>query len=209
MELMNFSKEEPDLKSVLVCNQKGGVGKSLIADELAFAMERCGTPCNFYDLDNQGGTIHTTHEVDGAVVQIVDTPGALQRDIMQWMDDADIIVIPFRPTSRDIPPLVRMMEIADAHAKGKPVLYVQNAWNRYRASQDFHAWFKDFMKDRPDTPLIVVPQSEQFVQATAADKSVVDHAPRSTAATSIKQVSNWVRSMLGLRTEPVMPVEGV
>lgn len=197
------------MKSVLVCNQKGGVGKSLIADELAFAMERCGTKCGFYDLDEQGGTIHTTHKVEGAEVQIIDTPGALQRDIIEWMEGADIIVIPFRPTSRDIPPLVRMMEIADAHAKGKPVLYVQNAWNRYRASQDFQEWIKDHMKSRPDFMMMVVPQSEQFVQASAADMSVVDFAPRGQAAASIKQVSNWVRSMLGLRPEPVMPVEGV
>ena len=28
------------MKTVLVCNQKGGVGKTLIADELAFALER-------------------------------------------------------------------------------------------------------------------------------------------------------------------------
>ena len=32
-------------------NQKGGVGKTLIADELAYALERDEIPFNFYDLD--------------------------------------------------------------------------------------------------------------------------------------------------------------
>lgn len=105
------------MKSVLVCNQKGGVGKSLIADELAFAMDRCGTPYSFVDLDDQGGTIHRTKETEGAEVQIVDTPGALKKDIVGWMEAADIILIPFRPTSREIPPLERMIEIADTHAR--------------------------------------------------------------------------------------------
>ena len=39
------------MKTVLVCNQKGGVGKTLIADELAFALERDGIPYNFIDLE--------------------------------------------------------------------------------------------------------------------------------------------------------------
>lgn len=48
--------------NILVCNQKGGVGKSLIADELAFSFERSGIPLNFYDLDSQGGTIHRSQK---------------------------------------------------------------------------------------------------------------------------------------------------
>ncbi len=45
------------MKRVLICNQKGGAGKSLIADESAFAMERRHTPCSFWDPD-----IRTMHE---------------------------------------------------------------------------------------------------------------------------------------------------
>ena len=40
------------MKNILVCNQKGGVGKSLIADELAFSFERSGIPVSFFDLDS-------------------------------------------------------------------------------------------------------------------------------------------------------------
>ena len=48
------------MKNILICNQKGGVGKSLIADELAFSFERSQIPLSFFDLDRQGGTIHQT-----------------------------------------------------------------------------------------------------------------------------------------------------
>lgn len=56
------------MKTILVCNQKGGVGKSLVADEIAFSFERSGIPVSFYDLDTQGGTLHETHEADAAQV---------------------------------------------------------------------------------------------------------------------------------------------
>jgi len=54
------------MKTILVCNQKGGVGKSLVADEIAFSFERSGIPVSFYDLDAQGGTLHRTREADAA-----------------------------------------------------------------------------------------------------------------------------------------------
>lgn len=65
--------EVSDMKTILVCNQKGGVGKSLVADEIAFSFERSGIPVSFYDLDAQGGTLHRTREADGAQVALVDT----------------------------------------------------------------------------------------------------------------------------------------
>ena len=73
------------MKTILVCNQKGGVGKSLVADEIAFSFERSGIPTSFYDLDAQGGTLHKTREVDGAEVAVVDTPGALQEALSEWL----------------------------------------------------------------------------------------------------------------------------
>ena len=85
------------MKTILVCNQKGGVGKSLVADEIAFSFERSGIPVSFYDLDAQGGTLHRTHEADGAQVAVVDTPGALQEALSEWLKEADVVVIPPAP----------------------------------------------------------------------------------------------------------------
>lgn len=83
-----------------------------------------------------------------------------------------------------------------------------NAWNRYKASQDFEEWLQVRQQERNQSmQILVVPQSEMFVQASAAEISVVERDPRCMASTSIKQVTNWVRSRLGLRPEPVMPVE--
>lgn len=129
------------MKTILVCNQKGGVGKSLVADEIAFSFERSGIPVSFYDLDTQGGTLHKTHEEDGAQVAVVDTPAALQEGLADWLKEADVVVIPTRTTSRDIEPLMRMRKAVfkNGHAK---IVYVMNGWNRFKASHDFMEWFE-------------------------------------------------------------------
>ena len=109
------------MRKILVCNQKGGVGKSLIADELVFSFERSGIPVAFLDLDGQGGTIHKTDRNEDAEVAVVDTPGALQPQLKAWLFDADLIIIPTRTTSRDIEPLCRMKEAVEAAGKSDHV----------------------------------------------------------------------------------------
>lgn len=135
------------MKTILVCNQKGGVGKSLVADEIAFSFERSGIPVSFYDLDAQGGTLHKTNEADGAQVAVVDTPGALQEALSDWLKEADVVVIPTRTTSRDIEPLMRMRKAVFKHGRAK-IVYVMNGWNRFKASRDFMEWFGGLAGDQ-------------------------------------------------------------
>lgn len=73
------------MKTILVCNQKGGMGKSLVVDEVAFSFECSGILVSFYDLDAQGATLHRTHEADGRQVAVVDTSGALQEALSDWL----------------------------------------------------------------------------------------------------------------------------
>lgn len=184
---------------ILVCNQKGGVGKSLIADELAFSFERSRIPLSFYDLDSQGGTLHRTAKRPDAKVAVVDTPGALQAQMKDWVAESDIVVIPTRTTARDIEPLVRMRQVVAANARpGVPVVYVLNGWNRWRASSDFKEWLQGQAKG---LVLYALPQSEQFVQAGAAGKSVVEYARVSPAARATLELCNAVRKMAGFRPE--------
>lgn len=187
------------MKKILICNQKGGVGKSLIADELAFSFERSGIPLAFLDLDGQGGTIHKTIPNGDAEVAVIDTPGALQAQLKDWLADADLVIIPTRTTSRDIEPLQRMQRAIQTSVRhGVPVLYVLNGWNRWRASSDFLAWFKDQTKPENITKL---PQSEQFVQAGAAEISVVEYARGSSAAKATLNVVNTIRKLADFKTE--------
>ena len=185
------------MKTILVCNQKGGVGKSLIADEIAFSFERSGVPVSFYDLDAQGGTLHQTHEVDGAEVAVVDTPGALQEALADWLKEADVVVIPTRTTSRDIEPLMRMRKAVFKHSRAK-IVYVMNGWNRFKASRDFMEWFDGLAGVQT---VVTLPQSEAFVQAGAAEKSVVEYDKRGKAARATVELVNAAREAAGFPME--------
>lgn len=184
------------MKNILVCNQKGGVGKTTIADEIAFAFDRDSIPYNFYDLDNQGGAIHQEIEKDNAQVSIIDTPGSLQKDLVQWMKEADIIIIPTRMTSKDIPPLETMINLVKSKGINTPVIYVLNGWNRYKATAEFEEWFFDTY---PNEKTISIPQSESFTQAGLNNQSVCDYMPHGLPAERIKLLIGLIKYELGFR----------
>lgn len=184
----------------MICNQKGGVGKSLIADELTFSFERSNIPVAFLDLDNQGGTIHKTSQPDNALVSVIDTPGALQPQLAEWMKESSVIVIPTRTTSRDIDLLIRMQQIVKVNASNKPVVYVFNGWNRWRASSDFEEWFKQ-QNENKNAYVVKLPQSEKFVQTGAARMSIVKYAKRSNPVLATLNMVNTIRVLAGFSPE--------
>lgn len=185
------------MKSILVCNQKGGVGKSLCSDELAFSFERSKIPFNFYDLDNQGGTLHHTNKMENAEISIIDTPGALQKSLSDWIKESDLIIVPTKTTARDITPLMRMIKIISEHPE-KKLLVVMNCYRPYKASKEFSAWFSNTY---PKIPVVILSQAEAFIQAGAEGKSVVDYARRSKAAEQTKKFVNTVRDMIDIKEE--------
>lgn len=184
------------MKNVLICNQKGGVGKTMIADEIAFAFDKSNIPYNFYDLDSQGGSLHGETQNENAKVSIVDTAGALQEKITQWMQDANIIIIPTRMTPRDLPPLETMIGLINSANIKVPVIYAMNGWNRYRATKEFMDWFSETY---PNEKTIIIPQSESFTQAALNNQSVCDYMPHGYPAEQIRILVGIIKYELGFR----------
>lgn len=184
------------MKTVLVCNQKGGTGKTTIADEIGFEFDRLGLLYDFYDLDGQGGCLHAGHEVENAEYGIVDTPGALQKDLGKWMQNADLIIIPTKMTSKEIEPLETMIRMVKENNIKVPVLYVLNMANSYKASRDFEEWFT---QAHPECRTVIVPQSEVFVQAAANEQSVIDYKKSSVPAEKVKALVSIVKYELGIK----------
>ena len=56
-----------------------------------------------------------------------------------------------------------------SYKKRKPILYVLNGWNRYKASHDFTDWFA---QQYPDLKSAILCQSEMFNYAEGKGLSV-------------------------------------
>ena len=165
------------MKNILIINRKGGVGKTLVADELAFALDAKNVPYCFYDLDGQGGTLHEPVEMDNADISIIDTPGSLQGEMGEWVKDADVVIIPMRPSVTDMPATETTIDLVKRNAPDTPIVYVVNK----------------------DEPIYCLPQSEAFVQSRLANQSVVAYNPRLPAALATSVLTHGVWKILKLK----------
>ena len=84
--------------TILMLNQKGGVGKTTIADELSFALERRGKTVAFVTTDPQGGSVHEVCDdpdfAEECDFQVVDTAGVLVGGVNDWCRAANLILVP-------------------------------------------------------------------------------------------------------------------
>lgn len=188
------------MKRILIVGQKGGTGKTFLADQLAYSFEATKTPYAFYQLDSQGGSQHDTAVLDGAEVSIIDTPGYLTDDTPTMVEDADVIVLPTRASPTDLPALERMRELIRTHAPGTPVILVLNAWNRYTNTKSFTDYLLK-SRDSQET-LVCISQSEVVPQAAGNHVAVPSYAPKSKAAEGVRQLTNAVRNAIGFELEP-------
>lgn len=185
---------EYDTKTILVTNQKDGVGKTWIADELCFMCENSDMPYTFRDYDMQGGSNHQPVESDDPALVIIDTPGALQENLNSWIKAADLIIVPTLMTKVCIEPLERMLEILKHWQRmGKEVVVVLNQWNRFTACADFEEWY--FSK-YPEQKTITLSESDIVRQAINAGKSVVNYRKYSKSASEMMVFYEYIMNLL-------------
>lgn len=183
------------MKTILICNQKGGVGKTLITDEICWALERDSIIFNVIDLDCQGGLIHdAAKENPDAQVTVVDTPGAMQKDLAEYMKQADLIIIPTLMSSRDMIPLERMIKMAKPYMK--KTIFILNRWNRYNITKDFTNWMES---KYPECKTAVLSDSTAFNQASARGISIVKYNGSCPGAKQIAQLYGYIKTELKLK----------
>lgn len=182
------------MKKILIVNQKGGSGKSTLADLLLWELEKAGIQAAFYDLDDQGGVVHETHDDPDAPVAVIDTPGALQADMASWIAEADLIIVPTKTTMLDVKPLQRMIDIVSK--AGCPVIYVESMWDRFTTASSFTEWL--IGETGGTCPILRIPRSEMIVQASAVGMSVIDYAPKSAVAQACREVVAYIRAAVGV-----------
>lgn len=160
------------MKTIVLLNQKGGVGKTTIADELAFALERAGKQVAFVTTDPQGGSVHEPQEsVDDGTIdyQVVDTAGMLGDETPEFCRAADLVLIPMLPSTRDLEPTVRTYGIANEI--GTATRIIINQFNPFGIlDRDL-----EIALAREGMPIIVkIPKTVALAQAAGWGCSVAD-----------------------------------
>lgn len=118
---------------ILFLNQKGGVGKTTLADEICFALERRGFSAAFISIDSQGGQSHEICADETTALSsdfmVIDTAGVLKNDSNTWCRDADIILVPVLPSVRDLEPTLRAIRLIRSSGTKAPFYVLVNQFN--------------------------------------------------------------------------------
>ena len=185
------------MKTIAVVCEKGGTGKSVIANELYESYVRQSLRTSLYSLDGQYQDASGARKAEDAEVAVVDTPGVLTDNLKDIVTGADVVVIPVRPTPNDIEPFTRTVSIVSKNTKA-PVVIVVNGCNRFRMCASFMEW----LEKKPWAKNVVkVPQSEAIVQAQGLRKSVIDVDKHGAAAEAIRLMCRKVSVLAGLPFE--------
>ncbi|OLR56224.1 hypothetical protein BHK98_09200 [Hornefia porci] len=179
--------------TILFLNQKGGVGKTTIADELAFALERRGRSVAFVSTDPQGGSVHEVCSepelAEQCDFQVVDTAGVLKDGIREWCQDADLILIPMLPSTRDMEPTTRTYELARESGTQAGIFVVIN---NFYAFGILDRELVAYLEGEGIPVLAKIPRAAALSRAAAAGKSVADYNKRCHAIPALEELADKV-----------------
>jgi chromosome partitioning protein len=182
------------MKTILVTNQKGGVGKTTLADEIAFGLERRGHKVCFSNLDPQGGVLHVPSlPDDDDDFMVVDTPPMLSPDFSKWCKAADVIIMPTRASMLDMTPLMRCWEKALKSGTKAKMGVVVNFFDPRRLTDKN---FVEFLNNASMPIWAKLPQTTAITQAQGLGESVAVFAKKNKATAVLHELCRQLETYL-------------
>jgi chromosome partitioning protein len=205
------------MRVVAFVSQKGGVGKTTLAGHLAVEAERQGAgPVALLDTDPQGSlaswwnvrTAETPIFVRGELANlrnqldqldaagvglvIIDTPPAITENIATVVRQADLIVIPTRPSPHDLRAVGATVDLVEG--TGKPMVFVVNgATTRAKINGDAAIALSQHGTVAP----VTVHHRIDFAVSMIDGRTVGELDGHSNSAREIAELWNYVNTRLG------------
>lgn len=200
------------MRSIALLSQKGGSGKTTLAIHLAVAAEAAGERVCLLDTDPQGSAIawqqariddrpHVMSATPSTIARVledgrqdevtlvvIDTAPHLQPGTSAIITQADVVLIPCRPSALDIATIPATLRLAQA--AGKPAAIVLNACPA-RAPEVGEALDVLATYDVPIAP-VTLGDRRAYARAYARGQAVTEFEARGRAAQEITELWHWL-----------------
>lgn len=204
------------MRIIAVANRKGGVGKTTLTGHLAVEAERQGAgPVALIDTDEQGSLAawwnvrkaETPLFVRGELTMLraqldqlagtgiglvlIDTPPMLTENIGRVVREADLVVIPTRPSPHDLRAVGATVDLVER--TGRPMLFIVNgATNRARITGDAAIALSQHGTVAP----VTVHQRVDFAVSMIDGRTVGELDASSNSAREIAELWTYVNTRL-------------
>ena len=178
---MVYGNDMPAQSRIVIANQKGGVGKTTIADALADALERDKRSVGFVSVDPQSGARHGDKKMTGdEEFIIVDTRGSIDDYNRTTLSVADLIIVPMEPGELSMNATLRTFQMAREVVPHVPVILIINKYTHFKASKICVAKVRSSVLKNCDA-ILYVPQRAAFANATYNNRSIFEEDGRAAA----------------------------
>jgi chromosome partitioning protein len=212
---------------IAVASQKGGSGKTTLAGHLAVAIDRAGAgPVALIDTDPQGSlsdwwnerqsespllarTAATCLSADlkrmqeiGINFVVVDTPPAIETTILEVVSQADLVLIPARPSPHDLRAAGATVALVERF--GKRFIFVLNgATPRTRITNEAVMSLSQHGAVAP----VVIHCRTVFAASMIDGRTVMEVADDGRSASEIMQLWNYLSLRLDCGDQRALPSE--